>query len=89
MTNREFWIESSGSNLSTSEVERGVAAAQELCDTLGVDMWTAYRAHMDEIARDNDNGPATALWCRIEDTATRAACADWERTPEDLSLVPG
>lgn len=88
MATRGFWIENSGSNLSTDEVQAGLTAAREFCATLGVDMWTAYRDHMDAIERGNENSPAAALWRRIEDTAIRAACADWKRIPDDLALVP-
>lgn len=89
MSRQQYWIEASGgTTLSTAEVQAGVAAAAELAETLGTTLADADRAAREEIDCGNDNGPACALWCRLESRAVETATDGWHRTPDDLSLVP-
>ncbi|HBY59944.1 MAG TPA: hypothetical protein DEH78_08975 [Solibacterales bacterium] len=87
---KQYWIEAGrGSVLTTAEVKAGVAAAEELAATLGTTLADADRDARAEMDRGNFNGPASALWCRLESRAVEVATAEWHTIPDDLSLVPG
>ena len=78
-----------GTRLTEEEQAAALEAARDLCTARGWDLATAWRDSVNAADAGNDNSPAAARWCEIEDTAIRAATADWARCPDDLSLAPG
>ena len=85
MNNSYLWIDDSGA--SDAEIRRGVAAALEVFDRLGLSADHCYRQVAALAEGDAYGERGVNAWREAEAAAIVACCAGWWRVPVAAHLV--